>query len=141
MGVNLLLGKVDADVEEVDLPDGERAVLRIVNASTAVVPVIENGKITGLEIRCHVEANLAQGSLGGQKEAAQQALAQLEQARLQAALELAQTLDADYLGLIPRAQLRAPWKKEALAQISSLRSLRLEAKVEASLQRGYFADG
>ena len=52
--------------------------------------------------------------------------------------ELAQELDADYLGLLRRAALARPWHKEAL-EGASLGALELELHVTAKLQRSYDA--
>ena len=61
-GVNLLLGQVDADVVEVPVPGGESAALRVVGARTRVRPRFQAGELTGLEILCRVDANLAGGN-------------------------------------------------------------------------------
>ena len=61
-----------------------------------------------------------------------------EEARIRSALELAQELDADYLGLLRRAALARPWHKEAL-EGASLGALELELHVTAKLQRSYDA--
>lgn len=139
-GVNLYLGQVDADVLET-----EHAALRIVGARTRVKPVFEGEALTGLEIRCRVEANLAEGTPEvdlrdrRQLEAVEQRLADTERARLEAALALSQALDADYLGLKQAACLAAPWRKADIQAGWNLPGLELQVVVQGKVERGYDA--
>lgn len=139
LGVSLALGQVEADVVEL----GSDTV-RVVHARTKVRPIVEDGTVTGLSVRCRVEANLAEGTadLADPEQVArlEEALAQREQARLEAALSLAKELDADYLGLRSHAALAAPWHKDQLEGEKSLAGLDLEAEVQAKLRRSYEAD-
>lgn len=48
LGVNLVLGQVDADVVELPLDGGGVAALRVVGARTSVRPVMDGGALTGL---------------------------------------------------------------------------------------------
>lgn len=118
LGVNLVLGQVDADVVELPLDGGGVAALRVVGARTSVRPVMDGGALTGLSLTCTLDANMAEGNLDLRTEevhaSLEAALAQVEEARIRSALELAQELDADYLGLLRRAALARPWHKEAL---------------------------
>ena len=142
-GVNLILGRVDADVVTVNGPDGA-AVLRVVGATPTVRAVWSGGRLTGLEVSCRVDANLAEGSPMPDRvalEALAGELARVEGERMTAALELAQTLDADYLGLRPAAALAAPWQKGELLGETGLAGLELRATVRAEIQRSYHADG
>ena len=61
-GVNLLMGEVDADVLELDLPELGKVALRIVGAKSQVEPVVQDGRVTGLTVTCRVDANLAEGA-------------------------------------------------------------------------------
>lgn len=143
-GVNLILGRVDADVVTVTGPDGAPAVLRVVRAVPTVRAVWSGERLTGLEVSCRVDANLAEGSPAPDRaalEALAGELARVEAGRMTAALELARTLDADYLGLRPAAALAAPWNKEELLGETGLAGLELRAAVRAEIQRSYHADG
>ena len=75
------------------------------------------------------------------RQALETALAEIERARIQAALGLASAQDADYLGLRRAAALLAPWRKDALLDGAGLGELTLTARVEANLQHSYHADG
>ncbi|WP_297212581.1 Ger(x)C family spore germination C-terminal domain-containing protein [uncultured Flavonifractor sp.] len=144
LGVNLILSRVDADVVEVTPPGQPSAALRVVGARSLVRPVFEGGTLTGLRVECRVEANLAEGPPGQEaawRQALCDALARVEQTRIQAALDLARTLNADYLGLCRSAALLTPWHKAALLDGTQLEELTLTAQVEAVLQRSYHADG
>ena len=142
LGVNLVLGQVDADVVELPLDGGGVAALRVVGARTSVRPVMDGGALTGLSLTCTLDANMAEGNVDLRTEevhaSLEAALAQVEEARIRSALELAQELDADYLGLLRRAALARPWHKEAL-EGASLGALELELHVTAKLQRSYDA--
>ena len=142
LGVNLVLGQVDADMVELPLDGGGVAALRVVGARTSVRPVMDGGALTGLSLTCTLDANMAEGNLDLRTEevhaSLETALAQVEEARIRSALELAQELDADYLGLLRRAALARPWHKEAL-EGASLGALELELHVTAKLQRSYDA--
>lgn len=137
-GVNLFLGRVDADVLET-----ENAALRIVGARSRVRPVFEGDVLTGLEVLCKVEANLAEAAPGvdlrdrEELAALEQILAETTAARLRAALELARDLDADYLGLKQAACLAAPWRKADIQTQWDLRTLALDVTVRGTVERGY----
>lgn len=144
LGVNLIFGKVDADVVEVTAPDGTKAALRVVGASASVRPVWQEDRLTGLEVRCKVDANLAEGSAMPDEAALaalERALAEIEAERMTKALELSRTLDADYLGLRRAAAFAVPWRKEALLETYAMEDLTLRASVQAVIQRSYHADG
>ena len=133
---------MDADVVELPLDGGGVAALRVVGARTSVRPVMDGGALTGLSLTCTLDANMAEGNVDLRTEevhaSLEAALAQVEEARIRSALELAQELDADYLGLLRRAALARPWHKEAL-EGASLGALELELHVTAKLQRSYDA--
>ena len=142
-GVNLLLGRVDADVVEVRPSGQPSAALRVVEARTLVRPVYEGGVLTGLRAECQVEANLAEGRSAedeSRRRALEAALAETERARIQAALDLAAAENADYLGLCRSAALLAPWHKADLLD-AELGDLTLTARVKVVIQRSYHADG
>ena len=92
---------------ELPLDGGGVAALRVVGARTSVRPVLDGGALTGLSLTCTLDANMAEGNVDLRTEevhaSLEAALAQVEEARIRSALELAQELDADYLGLLRRA--------------------------------------
>ena len=144
LGVNLIFGKVDADVVEVQAPDGAKAALRVVGAAASVGPVWDGDRLTGLKVHCEVDANLAEGSAMPDEatlSALEEELARVEAERMEAALALSRTLDADYLGLRASAAFRTPWRKTALLGSFSMAGLKLEASARAGIQRSYHADG
>ncbi len=144
LGVNLIFGKVDADVVEVQAPDGTAAALRVVGAAASVRPIWQGDTLAGLKIHCKVDANLAEGSAMPDQatlDALEAALAQVEAGRMAQALELSRALDADYLGLRQSAAFAVPWHKGVLLGSQSMKDLKLEATAEAVIQRSYHADG
>ena len=144
LGVNLIFGKVDADVVEVQAPDGTAAALRVVGAAASVRPIWQGDTLAGLKIHCKVDANLAEGSAMPDQatlDALEAALAQVEADRMAQALELSRALDADYLGLRQSAAFAVPWHKGVLLGSQSMKDLKLEATAEAVIQRSYHADG
>lgn len=144
LGVNLIFGKVDADVVEVQAPDGTAAALRVVGAAASVRPIWQGDTLAGLKIHCKVDANLAEGSAMPDQatlDALEAALAQVEAGRMAQALELSRALDADYLGLRQSAAFAVPWHKGVLLGSQSMKDLKLEVTAEAVIQRSYHADG
>lgn len=145
-GINLLEGQVNADVVELSMSSGEKVALRVVGATTRVTPVMNGEVLTGLRIVCDVEANLAEGParLGPSKAdtltALEEALAQVEAARIRGALSLAQALDADYLGLEKRAGLAAPWHWDAIQRGWDMAQMDMDLTVQAHIERGYDVD-
>lgn len=144
LGVNLIFGKVDADVVEVQAPDGTAAALRVVGAAASVRPIWQGDTLAGLKVHCKVDANLAEGSAMPDQatlDALEAELAQVEAERMARALELSRVLDADYLGLRQSAAFAVPWHKKVLLGSYSMKDLKLEATAEAVIQRSYHADG
>lgn len=144
LGVNLIFGKVDADVVEVQAPDGTAAALRVVGAAASVRPIWQGDTLAGLKVHCKVDANLAEGSAMPDQatlDALEAALAQVEAGRMAQALELSRALDADYLGLRQSAAFAVPWHKGVLLGSQSMKHLKLEATAQAVIQRSYHADG
>lgn len=142
LGVNLLLEEVAADVLELSGPAGARPALRVVEAKTKVKPVFEGDVLTGLDVSCTVEANVAQapaGLDGAALEELRAALEETEKRRLEAALELSRKLDADFMGLKKRAGLAAPWRWAALREQwdGAFGTLELQVTVKGTVQRGY----
>ena len=142
LGINLLQGRVDADVVDLPLGGGGSAALRVVGVHTSVLPVFDGERLTGLAVNCRVEANLAEGDVTFRDKAAlaelEQALAETEKRRMEEALKLFQMLDADCLGLLRRAALARPWHKKAL-EGASLAGLEMKLVVTARIRRGYDA--
>lgn len=140
MGINLLQGWVDADVLEVDVPTGRRAALRLVGAKTRVEPVFEGDSLTGLRLRCRVNANLAEYD-GAADEAVltalERALEERCRARLTAVAELCRTLEGDFVQFAPRAGRSAPWRWSAIQEQWNPAGWNLDVVVEAELWRGY----
>ena len=144
LGVNLIFGKVDADVVEVQAPDVTAAALRVVGAAASVRPIWQGDTLAGLKVHCKVDANLAEGSAMPDQatlDALEAELAQVEAERMARALELSRVLDADYLGLRQSAAFAVPWHKKVLLGSYSMKDLKLEATAEAVIQRSYHADG
>ena len=144
LGVNLIFGKVDADVVEVQAPDGTAAALQVVGAAASVRPIWQGDTLAGLKVHCKVDANLAEGSAMPDQatlDALEAALAQVEAGRMAQALELSRALDADYLGLRQSAAFAVPWHKGVLLGSQSMKDLKLEATAQAVIQRSYHADG
>jgi len=141
-GINLLLGKVDADVVEVEL-SGETAALRVVGARTKIRPVFQGDALTGLEITCKIDANLAEGQADLRdaeiRRRVERQLAQVEEARIREALELCQELDADFMDLKSAAGLARPWRWAELCRQWELSALELSVSVSAGIQRSYDA--
>ena len=143
LGVNLIFGKVDADVITVTAGD-TTAALRVVGAKTDVRPRWDGGRLSGLDVTCRVEANIAEGAPMPHEAtlaALTRALEKLEEGRMEQALALAASLDADYLALRPAAALAAPWRKSVLLGEQGLAGLELTARAEVTIQRSYHADG
>lgn len=145
-GINLLEGRVNADMIELTLPDGAGAALRVVGAETTIRPVWEKDTLTGLTITCTVDANLAEApsdldlSQGDMLAWLEERLAEVEEGRIREALDLAQRLEADYLGLAVGAGMAAPWHWSDIQREWDLGSLALSVHVEAGIQRGYDVD-
>lgn len=145
-GINLLEGQVNADVVEVALPGEEQVALRVVGAKTKVEPVMDGDTLRGVSITCKVDANVAEGadqlnlSQGDTLAALEQVLAQVEAERIQGALDLAQELNADYLGLEKRVGLSAPWHWANIQAGWDIQGLELSLVVETNIQRGYDVD-
>lgn len=137
-GINLYLGRVDADILET-----EGAALRIVDARTKTRPLFDGDRLAGLEIICRVEANLAEADPGLEVEdpavlgRLEDALCQTAEARLRAALNLSQDLDADFLGLEQAAGISAPWRWADIRNQWDLSGLALEITVDGKVERSY----
>lgn len=140
-GINLLLGKVDADVVDLD-----GAALRVVGAETSVRPAFEDGRLTGLEILCRVEANVSEEPPHSDMDDAEdrarmvRMLSGVEQARIENALSLAGELDADFLDLEDMACLAAPWSAQAVREQWDMSALEFHVEVQARILRGYDVD-
>lgn len=139
LGVNLLLGRVEADILTAG-PTG--TALRVVEARTGVKPVFDGERLTGLEVDCRVEANVAQAPAGldaAALETLRTALEETEKRRLEAALELSRTLNADFMGLKKRSGLAAPWHWAKLREQwdDVFEDLDIRVTVEGRIQRGY----
>lgn len=141
-GVNLLLSRVDADVVELPQADGTAA-LRVVGAKTRIRGVFDGEVLTGMDVKCRVEANLAEGAPALQEEAARRRLeaelAAVEQERILAALELCRTMEGDFFSLAGAAGLSQPWRAEALRRQWDPSSLEVSVSVTAKLERSYDA--
>lgn len=148
-GVNLIMGRTDADVLELTLPAGEKVALRLVGVKTKVYPVFRGDVLSGLEISCAVEANVAQApdtlelAQGDAAERLRAALAATVERRVRAAASLSQSLDADFMGLGKRAGLSAPWRWAALQEQwgAAFSALPVSVRVEGNIKRGYDIKG
>lgn len=141
-GVNLILGRVDTDLLELTLPGGGKTALKITQARTKCAPVVEGGALTGVRITCKLEADVAErrGEVvldGDTRSWLEARLREITKGRIQAAVGLGQSLDADYLGLLSKLELAAPWHKELLkaAWPQAFAGLPVDVVVEANVAR------
>lgn len=141
-GVNLAMGQVDADIVEA-VWDGGAAALRVVGARTQVRPTLEQGVLTGVQVVCRVEGNLAESSRETDlsdpalREKLEHLLAETELERLEAAVARSRALDADFLELGRRAALGDPIHSKAVTEQFSPAETPVEVWVEAELLRSY----
>lgn len=138
-GIDLLLGRGAPDILELVTPDCARTALRLTGERVSIAPVFSGDTLTGLRVECSLESEAAElrgpGNLNGETRAWLEAeLSRVTARRLQAALALLQSLDADCLGLGARAALAAPWRKMALEQQWDNRFSELEVQIEAAGQ-------
>jgi len=120
-GIHLLLGRADAGLLECAAPDGARVALLLTGVRTDYTPVFRGGALAGLEVKCKVEARLAEvrgGDALSREELAwlEAETARLCRTRMETALSHSRALEADYLNLRQRAALSAPWRKDELEQ-------------------------
>ena len=92
---------------------------RLTEVKTELTPSFTDGVLAGLAVTCRIEAQVAElrGADGLSEEGRiwlEERLAQTGEAAIHTALDLAQTLDADYLHLGRKAALAAPWRKAEL---------------------------
>lgn len=143
-GVNLALGRVEAEVLEVG-----PVALRLVAARTDVRPVFAGETLVGLTLDCTVEANIAQAppeqdfARGEALERLHAALSATVERRLRLAVALGQSLNADFLGLGRSAGLSAPWRWAAIEAQWGPRfsTLPVSIRVESDILRGYDIKG
>lgn len=142
LGVNLLLGEDTSGVLELCTPQQGRAALRIERGSASVEPVFRGDTLVGLKVRGKVEAAVTEyrGEGGLTQEVRdwlEAALARAAARRLEAALELGQGLDADFLHLERRCALAQPWRKAELERQwdGAWKGLALDVEVEAGVAR------
>lgn len=144
-GIHLLTGQADADVVEVELPDGGKAALRVVGAQGRTRAVFQGEELKGLQVLCRVDANLAEGDAELRnretlKELEKQ-LGEVETRRIREALVLGQSLDADFLDLQSAAGITRPWRwREIQEQWEKWSELELSIEVQAHVERSYDAE-
>lgn len=121
---------------------GGSAALRVVGVHTSVLPVFDGERLTGLAVNCRVEANLAEGDVTFQDEAAlaelEQALAETEKRRMEGGPEALPDAGRRLPGPPPPGGPGPPLHKEAL-EGASLAGLEVELTVTARIRRGYDA--
>lgn len=120
-GIHLLLGRADGGLLECAAPDGARVALLLTDVRTGYTPIFRGGALAGLEVKCKVEARLAEvrgGDALSREELAwlEAETARLCRTRMETALSHSRALEADYLNLRQRAALSAPWRKDELEQ-------------------------
>lgn len=120
-GIHLLLGRADGGLLECAAPDGARVALLLTGVRTGYTPIFRGGALAGLEVKCKVEARLAEvrgGDALSREELAwlEAETARLCRTRMETALSHSRALEADYLNLRQRAALSAPWRKDELEQ-------------------------
>lgn len=146
-GTDLLLGRTEADIVEVDAGGGGKTALRLVSAKTGVRPVFDGDRLVGLDLDCAVEANVAQAPPGMDIAEAMgplgAALTAEVQKRARAVLDLSQGLNADYLGLLRRAGMACPWRWNAIERQgpAAFSALSINLRVNAEIERSYDSKG
>ena len=120
-GIHLLLGRADGGLLECAAPDGARVALLLTGVRTGYTPIFRGGALAGLEVKCKVEARLAEvrgGDALSREELAwlEAETARLCRTRMETALSHSRALEADYLNMRQRAALSAPWRKDELEQ-------------------------
>lgn len=120
-GIHLLLGRADGGLLECAAPDGARVALLLTGVRTGYTPIFRGGALAGLEVKCKVEARLAEvrgGDALSREELAwlEAETARLCRTRMETALSHSRALEADYLNLRQGAALSAPWRKDELEQ-------------------------
>ena len=131
-GLELLAGRVTADVVELELSGGTAAAV-IGGVDTAITPRFEEDELVGLDIVCRLNAQLTEfpWPLGeGELSTAARRLEETLEARVRAALRLLQGAGLDPLGLGRRAGMAAPGQWRALEAVWDSRYPTLEIGVE-----------
>lgn len=144
-GINLLIDQVEGGILPVPDGKGGYASLRLTQSKLELEPQMEQGKMTSLTLKVDLKMNLEglQNSLDVYDPQVLQGLeekaAQIEKMRLDRALDLAQSLDADFYGLGKRLELEknsayrsldADWKEV-------FPGLPLKVQVEVEVERSY----
>jgi len=119
LGADLLTGDAPGRILEFAAPSLAQTALRLTEVKTELTPSFTDGVLAGLAVTCRIEAQVAElrGADGLSEEGRiwlEERLAQTGEAAIHTALDLAQTLDADYLHLGRKAALAAPWRKAEL---------------------------
>ena len=119
LGADLLTGDAPGRILEFAAPSLAQTALRLTDVKTELTPSFTDGVLAGLAVTCRIEAQVAElrGADGLSEEGRiwlEERLAQTGEAAIHTALDLAQTLDADYLHLGRKAALAAPWRKAEL---------------------------
>lgn len=112
LGADLLTGDAPGRILEFAAPSLAQTALRLTEVKTELTPSFTDGVLAGLAVTCRIEAQVAE--LRGRTDSARRAgygwrnaLLQTGEAAIHTALDLAQTLDADYLHLGRKAALAA----------------------------------
>lgn len=119
LGVDLILEESNGRMLEFTTPSQERVALKLSGVKTKFEPVFQEGLLVGLSIACELEAQVAE--LRGRDSLSEDSRSWLEEAlkreahtQLRSVLDLAQSLDADYLHLGRKAALSAPREKAVM---------------------------
>ncbi len=108
-GCALLFGENIQWTENLDDGNGGFVTVELRSKGSSVWPVIRNGSLAGLRIRCAVRAvTLDSGVQGLEKETTARALAAVKW-DLEAAIEAMRQQNADAVGMRRKAGLHAPW--------------------------------
>lgn len=143
-GADLLLGRGEGRVLELEAPGLDYAALRLVGVKTRVAPRFAADRLVGLQVSCALETRVAEyrgpgGRLGREdRERLEERLARSAEEAVRAAMETFQDLNADCLHLGKKAALAAPWKKTALEEQweETFPQLELELSLTAEVTRG-----
>ncbi|MBR2666784.1 MAG: spore gernimation protein GerC [Oscillospiraceae bacterium] len=140
-GASLLMNETSEDTVTVTAPGGVRVALTLSDCRTRVRPEFDrDGTLTALRVTTRLRAGVdeVEGRLDLESMAVTEALCRsletLERSRMEEALALAKSWNADCFGLGARAALAAPfrWREEAWSPAAVPVIVEVEAQVERS---------
>lgn len=144
-GINLLTGQVEADLLTVEVPEMGPFSVRLVGAETSVKPDFTGDRLSGVDIVCKVDANLAEGGAHLDQEGPEEvrkletAVEEQVKGRLESALSLCRTYGADFFQLERKTGVAAPWHQGKLETQWDIKTVPLNVTAEVTIPRGYDA--